>query len=362
MVIGGTRTAEDEICACLADRRAAKRLGEATGQPARTIHRLLEFVPGEGFDRDEDNPLEIDALIVDESSMIDLVLFYDLLKALRPETHLMLVGDVDQLPSVGAGNVLRDLIDSGLIPVTRLEMIFRQAEDSHIVVNAHRINRGDAPYMDNRSTDFFFFEKEDPADVNAEIVDLVVNRIPRRFGVDPLDDIQVIAPMYRGLAGVNALNEALQKALNSDDRKAKKSIAGRLFRVGDKVMQTRNNYELDVFNGDIGRLTAIDTAKSELRVIIDGVEKYYSYDEAEELIHAYCISTHRSQGSEYPIVVMPVLTQHYMMLQRNLLYTAVTRAKQAVVLVGTRKAVYMAVKNDKVSQRYSGLVDRLKLI
>ncbi|MDL1901443.1 ATP-dependent RecD-like DNA helicase [Anaerolineae bacterium CFX9] len=362
MVIGALEQQKMKYALASPTGRAAKRLSEATGQPARTIHRLLEFVPGEGFDRDEDNPLEIDALIVDESSMIDLVLFYDLLKALRPETHLMLVGDVDQLPSVGAGNVLRDLIDSGLIPVTRLEMIFRQAEDSHIVVNAHRINRGDAPYMDNRSTDFFFFEKEDPADVNAEIVDLVVNRIPRRFGVDPLDDIQVIAPMYRGLAGVNALNEALQKALNSDDRKAKKSIAGRLFRVGDKVMQTRNNYELDVFNGDIGRLTAIDTAKSELRVIIDGVEKYYSYDEAEELIHAYCISTHRSQGSEYPIVVMPVLTQHYMMLQRNLLYTAVTRAKQAVVLVGTRKAVYMAVKNDKVSQRYSGLVDRLNLI
>lgn len=362
MVIGALEQEKVTYALASPTGRAAKRLSEATGQSARTIHRLLEFVPGEGFDRDEDNPLEIDALIVDESSMIDLVLFNDLLKALRPETHLMLVGDADQLPSVGAGNVLRDLIDSAIIPVTRLDVIFRQHEQSHIVVNAHRINHGEAPYLGNNSADFYFFQKDDPVDVNAEIIDLVLNRIPAKFGVDPMNDIQVIAPMYRGPAGVTALNEALQQALNGSDRKAKKLIGGKLFRVGDKVMQTRNNYELDVFNGDIGRLTGINTDRSELEVVIDGQYKHYSYDEAEELIHAYCISTHRSQGSEYPIVVMPVITQHYMMLQRNLLYTAVTRAKQAVVLVGSHKAVFMAVNNDKVSQRYSGLIDRLKAL
>jgi exodeoxyribonuclease V alpha subunit len=341
--------------------RAAKRLSEATEQPAKTIHRLLGFSPTEGgFQHDEDSPLEIDMLIVDESSMLDLLLFHDLLKALHPETHLMLVGDVDQLPSVGAGNVLRDVIDSGAAFVTRLDVIFRQSEDSHIVVNAHRINHGDAPFMDNRSSDFFFFSEEDPNAAADLIVDIVKNRLPSKFGIDPMNDIQVIAPMYRGPIGVNALNEALQKSLNGASHIAEKKIGGRLFRFGDKVMQTRNNYDKDVFNGDIGRITSIDFDDGELEVNVDGNYVYYDWTESEELIHAYCISTHRSQGSEYPVVVMPLMTQHYMMLQRNLLYTAITRAKKTVVLVGSRRAVHMAVNNNKVAERYSGLLPRLK--
>lgn len=341
--------------------RAAKRLAEATGRQAQTIHRLLGYSPGEGFTHDEDAPLKLDMLIVDEASMIDLHLFEDLLRALPPEAHLMLVGDVDQLPSVGAGNVLRDVIDSGLVEVTRLDAIFRQREDSHIITNAHRINQGELPLMDNNSSDFYFFGEDDPAAAADLLIDVVTRRLVSRFNIDPMRDVQVIAPMYRGPAGVHALNEALQRAINPESSAtAKKLIGDRVFRVGDKLMQTRNNYEKDVFNGDIGYLTGIDFESGEFEVVIDGEYRYYSYLEADELIHAYCISTHRSQGSEYPIVVMPVLTQHYMMLQRNLLYTAVTRAKRLVVLVGSRKAVAMAVNNNKVSERYSGLVARLQ--
>jgi exodeoxyribonuclease V alpha subunit len=339
--------------------RAAKRLNETTERPASTLHRLLGYGP-DGFERDEDNPLEADFLIVDETSMVDLMLLDDVLKALKPQAHLLLVGDVDQLPSVGAGNVLRDIIDSGLAHVTRLDVIFRQKDTSHIIVNAHRINHGDAPFMDNRSEDFFFFGNEDPQGAASLVVDIVLNRLPARFGIEPLRDVQVIAPMYRGPAGVHALNESLQASLNGDPRQAQQELGGRKLRVGDKVMQTRNNYEKEVFNGDIGVITGIDFEERTLEVVIDEQYLYYEYSEAEELIHAYCISTHRSQGSEYPVVVMPVLTQHYMMLQRNLLYTAITRAKQLVVLVGSRKAVYMAVNNNKVATRYSGLLDRLK--
>lgn len=339
--------------------RAAKRLNETTERPASTLHRLLGY-GADGFDHDEDNPLEADFLIVDETSMVDLMLLEVVLKALRPAAHLLLVGDVDQLPSVGAGNVLRDIIDSGLAYVTRLDAIFRQKETSHIVVNAHRINHGEAPFMDNRSEDFYFFGEEDPQQTGNLIVDIVRNRLPARFGIDPLRDVQVIAPMYRGPAGVHALNETLQAALNGDTSRAQQELGGRRFRVGDKVMQTRNNYEKEVFNGDIGTITGIDFQDRALEVVIDDQYLYYEFNEADELIHAYCISTHRSQGSEYSVVVMPVLTQHYMMLQRNLLYTAITRAKQMVVLVGSRKAVYIAVQNNKVARRYSGLLDRLK--
>jgi exodeoxyribonuclease V alpha subunit len=360
MVIGALEDLDFDFALASPTGRAAKRLSEATGYPASTIHRLLGYSPQEGFTRDEENPLEIDMLIVDEASMIDILLCYDLLKALRPETHLMLVGDIDQLPSVGAGNVLRDVIDSQIAHVTRLEMIFRQSEDSHIVVNAHRINNGEAPFMNNQSRDFFFFGEEDPVLAAELVVNIVQNRLPSKFGIDPIDDVQVIAPMYRGPIGVNALNEALQKALNGDKRKAEKQIGGRLFRAGDKVMQTRNNYDKEVFNGDIGRITAIDFEDGSVEVVIDGRYIYYDWIETEELMHAYCISTHRSQGSEYPVVVMPLMTQHYMMLQRNLLYTAVTRAKQLVVLVGSRRAVHLAVKNNKVSERYTGLLQRLK--
>ncbi|HEX2623258.1 MAG TPA: ATP-binding domain-containing protein, partial [Phototrophicaceae bacterium] len=267
--------------------------------------------------------------------------------------------------SVGAGNVLRDVIESGLTYVTRLDTIFRQSEDSHIVVNAHRINHGEAPYMDNTSRDFFFFGTDDAAKAADLVLDIVTNRLPKKFSemgkpLDPINDIQVIAPMYRGAAGVHTLNEMLQTALNGGKHKMEQKLNGRVFRVGDKIMQTRNNYDKNVFNGDIGRIVGINDDENLIEVVIDGLYVDYDYSEAEELIHAYCISTHRSQGSEYPVVVLPLLTQHYMMLQRNLLYTAITRAKQMVVLVGDRKAVYMAVNNNKVAQRYSGLLRRLR--
>jgi exodeoxyribonuclease V alpha subunit len=340
--------------------RAAKRLTEATGEQASTIHRMLGYAPDGGFELDEDDPLDADMIIVDESSMIDLILFYNLLKAIRPESHLLLVGDVDQLPSVGAGNVLRDVIDSELAYVTRLETIFRQSEDSLIVTNAHRVNHGEMPDMRNQSADFFFFKEEDPERAADLLVDIVQNRLPNKFGIDPIHDVQVIAPMYRGPVGVTALNDLLQAALNSDLGVAEKRIGGRLFRVGDKVMQIKNNYEKEVFNGDIGRVHSINYDDNQLEVIID--ERYIEYDfsEIDELTHAYCISTHRSQGGEYPIVVIPLMTQHYMMLQRNLLYTAITRAKKVAVLVGMPRAVHLAVNNNKVSERYSGLLQRLR--
>ncbi len=342
--------------------RAAKRLSEATGEQAMTIHRMLGFGDG-GFEHDEDNPLKLEMLIVDEASMIDLVLLYNLLRALPPSAHLMLVGDIDQLPSVGAGNVLRDVIDSGVASVTRLDQIFRQAEASHIVVNAHRINAGELPYTDNQSDDFFFFGIEEPAAAADMVVEIVQHRLSARFGevIDRFEDIQVIAPMYRGPIGVHALNRALQSALNGGPpRDSERRLNGFNFRVGDKVMQTRNNYDKEVFNGDIGRITAVYDDDNVIRVQMGDAVIDYDYSEADQLIHAYCISTHRSQGSEYPYVVMPVMTQHYMMLQRNLLYTAITRAREVVVLVGDRKALGMAVRNNKVAERYSGLLYRLQ--
>jgi len=339
--------------------RAAKRLSEATDRPASTIHRLLGYVPGEGFDYDEDTPLEVEMLIIDEASMLDLLLFADVLSALKPTAHLMLVGDVDQLPSVGAGNVLRDVINSGLAEVTRLETIFRQSEDSLIIVNAHRVNHGEAPHLHNQSSDFFFFKEDDPERAADLLVDIVQNRLPAKFGVDPLNDVQVIAPMYRGPAGVTALNDRLQAALNGDRRMAEKRLGGKLFRVADKVMQVRNNYEKEVFNGDIGRIHGIDFEDQSLEVVFDGRYVFYEFSETDELIHAYCISTHRSQGSEYPVVVMPLMPQHYMMLQRNLIYTAITRAKKTCVLVGAPRAIHMAVGNNKTVDRFSGLLGRL---
>ncbi len=341
--------------------RAAKRLGEATGMEASTIHRLLGFSAEDGgFEHDEKNPLSADMVIIDEASMLDLRLFHSLLRALQPTAHLLLVGDVDQLPSVGAGNVLGDIIDSGIASVTRLDQIFRQDDDSHIISNAHRINQGQRPYTDNKSSDFFFFNISDPGAVADMIVDIVKQRIPERWGYDPVRDIQVIAPMYRGAAGVHSLNSLLQSELNSDPRLAQVKLGERQFRVGDKVMQTRNNYDKDVFNGDIGFIDSIDKGDNSLEIVIDGGYVGYDFSETDDLMHAYCISTHRSQGSEYPVVVMPVLTQHYMMLQRNLLYTAITRAKRLVVLVGTRQALDIAVGNNKVAERHSGLLWRLR--
>ena len=340
--------------------RAAKRLTEATGREAKTIHRLLEFKPGEGFGRNENNSIDADLIVIDEASMLDLVLAYNLLKAIGSDSHLLLVGDIDQLPSVGAGDVLRDLIDSGVAAVVRLETIFRQAANSLIIRNAHRINRGLMPESQPDAQDFFLFIKEDPAETADLLVDIVAKRVPLKFGFNPVDDVQVLAPMYNGLTGVTRLNGMLQEALNPPGRKVERRIGGRTFRVGDKVMQTVNNYDKSVYNGDIGRVTAIDVIEQTLTVVIDGVSVVYSFLEADELIHAFAVSVHKSQGSEYPCVVIPMVVQHYMMLQRNLLYTAVTRARKLAILVGTRRAIQIAVRTNPTANRHTALDWRLK--
>ncbi len=344
---------------CAPTGRAAKRLAEATDRPAQTVHRLLEYSPQEGFRRNEKNPLPVDLLIVDEASMLDLLLTHHLLKAVDPAVHLLLVGDVDQLPSVGAGDVLRDVIRSGRAKVVRLTHIFRQAAQSGIVVNAHRVNQGQMPVL-NRYNDFYFFSKEDPEEAADLVVDIVVNRIPRKFGLDPVDQVQVLAPMYRGACGVENLNGRLQEVLNPPGpNRPERRLGGRTFRVGDKVMQVRNNYDKGVFNGDIGQVVQIDGIEQTLTVDMDDRPVVYDWAETDELVHAFAISVHKSQGNEYPAVVMPVLPQHYMMLQRNLLYTAITRARRLVVLVGTRRAIGIAVRNARVRQRHSGLGVRL---
>ncbi len=343
--------------------RAAKRLAEATGREAKTIHRLLEFKPQERFPfkRNEENPIAADMVVVDEASMLDLLLTNHLLKAVHPESHLLLVGDVDQLPSVGAGNVLGDLIESGAAAVVRLREIFRQAEGSLIVVNAHRINRGEMPLLPKNATDFFLFPAEDAEQAADLVVDLVQNRIPRRFGLDPLTDIQVLSPLHRGAAGVGELNRRLQAALNGPAAgKAEYRRGATLFRVGDRVMQTVNNYDKEVFNGDMGRIIALDPVNQVLSVQIDERPVEYEFSELDELVHAYAVSVHKSQGSEYRAVVVPVLTQHYLMLQRNLLYTAVTRAKELVVLVGSRRAIAIAVRNNRIAERHTALDVRLR--
>ncbi|MBX3015162.1 MAG: AAA family ATPase [Caldilineaceae bacterium] len=359
--------------------RAAKRLAETTGREAKTLHRLLEFKPAEGmtFQRNAENPLEGDLLIVDEASMLDLVLTNHLLKAIPPGMHLLLVGDVDQLPSVGAGNVLKDVIaaieartaaaSSAALStlarqavVIRLQTIFRQAAGSFIITNAHRINEGEMPTIDNeQATDFFLFRTEEPERAAQLCVELVQSRIPKRFAI-PTQDIQVLSPMHRGIIGVGALNEALQSGLNpAAAQKAEKRVGNRVYRMGDRVMQIRNNYDKDVYNGDMGMIQALDLEMQKVTVNIDGRLVIYDFLELDELVHAFAISVHKSQGSEFPAVVIPVLTSHYMMLQRNLLYTAVTRAKRLVVLVGQPKAIALAVRNDKVTQRFTGLRERL---
>ena len=341
--------------------RAAKRMAESTGREAKTVHRLLEYNPGEGFGRHEENPIDADMIVIDEASMLDLVLTNQLLKAIGADSHLLFVGDVDQLPSVGAGDVLRDLIESGVTAVVRLKTIFRQAADSLIIGNAHRINEGKMPETAPDANDFFMFIKQDQDEMAQLLVDIVQKRIPHKFGLNAMDDVQVLAPMYNGTVGVANLNLLLQKALNPPHgRKAERKLGGRMFRVGDKVMQTVNNYDKSVYNGDIGRIKAMDVINQTMTVSIDGNPVVYDFLEADELVHAYAISVHKSQGAEYPCVVMPVVTQHYMMLQRNLLYTAVTRAKKLVILVGTRKAINIAVKNDKTTQRHTALDWRLQ--
>ncbi len=343
--------------------RAAKRLAEATGREARTIHRLLEFKPQKGvrFRRNEENPLEVDMVIVDEASMLDLILTHHLLKAVHPASHLLLVGDVDQLPSVGAGNVLQDIIESGAVAVVRLTEIFRQSPGSYIVTNAHRINRGQMPLFAREATDFFLFPAEDAERAADLIVDIVQNRIPRKFGFDPLAEVQVLSPLHRGAAGVGELNRRLQAALNPPSPgKPEYRRGGRLFRLGDRVMQVRNNYDREVFNGDMGRIAALDRVEQTLTVRFEGRAVTYDLADLDELVHAYAVSVHKSQGSEYRAVVVPVLTAHFVMLQRNLLYTAVTRAKELVVLVGQKRAVAIAVGNHTVGRRHSALAERLR--
>lgn len=341
--------------------RAAKRLSEATGREAKTLHRLLEFKPGQGFIRNEAYQLSADLIIVDEASMLDLVLANNLLKAVPLDTHLLLVGDVDQLPSVGAGDVLRDLIDSEKVALARLTEIFRQAQDSLIVQNAHRINHGQMPLTPREAKDFFLFVKPEPEELANLIVDVVKRRLPAKFGLDPFADVQVLCPMYNGAVGVSNLNLLLQAGLNPPSKqKGERRLGGRILRVGDKVMQTVNNYDKSVFNGDIGRIAKIDPVQQVVTVNMEGQPVLYDYLEVDELVHAYAISVHKSQGSEYPCVVLPVVTQHYMMLQRNLLYTAVTRAKKLVILAGTRRAIGMAISNNRVSERYTALDYRLR--
>lgn len=340
--------------------RAAKRLSEATGREAKTIHRLLEYTPHGGFRRDHGNPLDADVVIVDEMSMVDIILMNNLLKAISPGTSLIMVGDSDQLPSVGPGNVLKDIIASGRVETVSLTEIFRQAAKSTIVLNAHRVNKGEFPILRGSSDDFFFIEEPDPERAAAIVKELCCNRIPRKFGFNPISDVQVISPMYKGAAGATKLNRMLQDALNP--REDRISYGGSEFGVGDKVMQIRNNYEKDVFNGDIGIISSIDLELQELIVSYPEKEVSYDFSELDEIVPAYAISVHKSQGGEYPAVVMPILTQHYVLLQRNLLYTAITRAKRVVVLVGTKKAIAIAVKNNKPQLRYSSLSERIRSI
>jgi exodeoxyribonuclease V alpha subunit len=344
--------------------RAAKRLQETTGQPAATLHRLLEWRPGEGmFGRNQSRPLEADLLVVDEASMIDIRLCADLVAALASGTRLLLVGDQDQLPSVGPGMVLRDVIASGTFPVVRLNEIFRQAAQSLIVTNAHRIHDGEIPELGNEESkvakagrDFFFLEAEDPDLAAQTIRDLVATRLPRYYGFSPFD-IQVLTPMHKGALGATNINHLLQEALTPTGEALQ--IGGRLFRTGDRIMQLRNNYDKDVFNGDVGRVVRVARDAGELVASFDDREVIYESDELDELTLAYAATVHKSQGSEYAAVVIPIHTQHFVMLARSLLYTAVTRGKKLVVLVGSRRALGIAVKNAEVAKRYSRLQFRL---
>ena len=337
--------------------RAAKRMSEATGMEAKTIHRLLEYNPQDGYKRNDENPLEGDALIVDECSMIDILLMNNLLKAVPVGMRLVFVGDIDQLPSVGAGNVLRDIIDSQRIPVVRLVRIFRQAQKSRIVMNAHTINQGRFPDTSNgRDTDFFFMREDDPERAAETIVRLVKERLPRAYRESP-DRIQVLTPMQRGVVGAANLNLLLQQALNPSGPSLNRG--GYTYRQGDRVMQQRNNYDKDVFNGDLGYIREVDTEERTLKVDFDGKWIEYDITELDELTLAYATTIHKAQGSEYPIVVMPVLMTHFVMLQRNLIYTGITRAKKICVLIGAMKALAYAVRNVSVLKRNTRLRERL---
>jgi exodeoxyribonuclease V alpha subunit len=340
--------------------RAAKRMNETTGHEAKTIHRLLEYsIQKGGFQKNEEKPLDCHLLILDEASMIDTILLYNLLKAIPPEATFILVGDVNQLPSVGAGNVLKDIIASSAVPVVELNEIFRQAKESLIIVNAHKINNGIVPSLGlpGPKDDFYFIEQEDPEKVLSIILELTKERIPTRFRLDPVDDIQVLTPMHKGTVGAGNLNVELQQALNPGEDGLVRG--NRNFRVNDKVMQIKNNYDKDVFNGDIGRITSIDQENHEVNISFDGRGVPYDHTDLDEIVLAYAVSVHKSQGSEYPAVIVPILTQHYVLLQRNLIYTAVTRGRRLVVIVGTKKAMSIGIGNDKTEKRYTYLRYRL---
>lgn len=356
-IIAALQSAGMRILLAAPTGRAAKRMSEATGMEAKTIHRLLEYNPQDGYKRNDENPLEGDALIVDECSMIDIILMNNLTKALPTTMRLVLVGDIDQLPSVGAGNVLRDIIDSGVIPVVRLTRIFRQAQSSRIVMSAHAINRGCFPDISNgQHTDFFFMKQEEPEKVAETIVSLVRDRLPKAYR-QPAANIQVLTPMQRGVVGAANLNMALQQALNHNT--AALVRGGYTYKEGDRVMQLRNNYDKDVYNGDLGYVHSVDMEERTLTVDFDGKLVEYEVSELDELTLAYATTIHKSQGSEYPIVVMPVLMTHYVMLQRNLIYTGITRAKKICVLVGQTKALAYAIHNMKVLKRNTRLKERL---
>ncbi len=346
---------------CAPTGRAAKRLGETTGLEAKTIHRLLEFLPDGGFARGPDRPLDCDLLVADEASMIDVPLFSKLLRALPEKAHLLLVGDVDQLPSVGPGAALGDIIRSGAVPVVRLTEIFRQAAGSRIITSAHKINAGSLPdLVGDPGSDFFFIEREEAEAIQTTILDLVKSRIPKKLGCDAIRDIQVLCPMNRGSLGARQMNALLQEELNPGrDGESAADSFGTRFRLRDKVIQTRNNYDKSVFNGDIGRIVGIDEAEREVVIAFDGREVAYDFSELDEISAAYAITIHKSQGSEFPAVVLPLAMQHYLLLQRNLLYTGLTRGKQFVVIVGQKKALSTAIRNGRAAERYSALLRRL---
>ena len=351
-----------KLLLCAPTGRAAKRMNETTGLEAKTIHRLLEVDPkGGGFRRDHENPLDCDLLVVDETSMVDVLLMNALVRAIPDKAALLIVGDVDQLPSVGPGQILADLIASGAIAVVRLTEVFRQAATSRIIVNAHRINQGVIPDLrkPEAQSDFYFVEAEDPEIAVARIVELVKTRIPRRFGLDPIGDIQVLCPMNRGGIGARSLNIELQAALNpAGERKVERF--GWTFAPGDKVMQIENDYDKEVYNGDIGYEESVEPDDGELTANFDGRSVTYGFGELDTLVPAYAATIHKSQGSQYPAVVIPVMTQHYTMLQRNLPYTGVTRGKRLVVLVGQKKAVAIAVRSVSGRRRWSKLREWLQ--
>lgn len=344
--------------------RAAKRMSEACGREARTIHRLLEFTPGEGgFKYDRKRPLDVDLVVIDEASMLDTYLLHSLVRALPTGCALLLVGDIDQLPSVGPGHILGDIIASGRVEVLRLTRVFRQARESSIIANAHRVNAGEMPiapaHGGEKLVDFYTIAAATPEKAQQKILELISERIPSAFGLDPLNDVQILSPMHKGEVGCARLNELIQARFNPGA--ALLEHGSKTWKVGDKVMQIRNNYDLDVFNGDIGRLAAIDRDAEKLRVDFDGRPVTYGFSNLDELILAYAITVHKSQGSEYPAVILPMLTQHYVMLQRNLLYTALTRAKSLVIIVGSEKAVGIATRNHDAQMRYTRLAERLRM-